>query len=311
MMIEDNAKAQRPAANLQRSHPHFDVRCSRLISFVNGAAPRVLRGRRLPLITALLLLVSAIATARADDGGIAVSGTATVKARPTEVEIVGVITGEGELANDASVKFHDSRKKALAALENLKNPDLSVESEGSDVEDSVDPQQQMRLMQGQTNEQVKAHTQITERFKIKLKNADKLEQDKLLETVLNLIDTSRDAGLTIGTSQPTNYYQWQMQMQNGGGNNGALVQYKIPDTTDLQTEACRQAIADARAKAQRIADLSGVKLGRVLSVKDYSATDTAPNSGGNDHAVDKEAVSSSIGDIPLTVHVQVLFEIEK
>jgi uncharacterized protein YggE len=264
------------------------------------------------ILTSIALLLCA-AVARAAEDGISVSGTATVKAKPTEIDIVGIVTGEGELANDASVKFHDTKKKALAALDNLKNPDLSVESEGSDIHDSVDPQQQMRMMQGQSTESPKVRTQISERLTLKLKNADKLEPDKLLETVLKLVDTSRDAGLTIGPAPVTNVYQWQMQQQNGGGGGESLVQFKIPDTTELQTQACKEAIADARAKAQRIADLTGVKLGKVLSVHDYIATDTAPggNANGGDHAVDKEAVSSSIGDIPITVHVQVQFEIEK
>jgi uncharacterized protein YggE len=272
----------------------FNVRCLHLI----------------PSLIAILLLTG---TTRAEDG-ISVSGSATVKAKPTEIDIIGIVSGEGELANDASVKFHDTKKKALAALDNLKNADLSVASEGSDIHDSIDPQTQMRMMQGQTTEPPKVRTQITEKLNLKLKNVDKLDPDKLLETILKLVDTSRDAGLTIGPAPITNVYQWQMQQQNGGGGGGeSLVQFKIPDTTELQTQACKQAIADARAKAQRIADLTGVKLGKVLSVHDYSVTDTAaggtPN--GQDHAVDKEAVSSTIGDIPITVHLQVQFEIEK
>jgi uncharacterized protein YggE len=264
-------------------------------------------------LLSLLILLTLTAATRAEDG-ISVSGTATIKAKPTEIDIVGIVSGEGELANDASVKFHDTKKKALAALDNLKNADLSVESAGSDIHDSVDPQQQMRMMQGQSTEPPKVRTQITEKLMLKLKNVDKLDPDKLTETILKLVDTSRDAGLTIGPAPITNVYQWQMQQQNGGGGgNESLVQFKIPDTTDLQTLACKEAIADARAKAQRIADLTGVKLGKVVSVHDYSVTDTASGGiqNGGDHMVDKEAVSSTIGDIPITVRLQVQFEIEK
>ncbi len=303
MTDQETTNIQHPTPNIQHRSKtkklsnHFNVGCWILDL-----------GRSHLILTSIALLLWA-AVARAAEDGISVSGTATVKAKPTEIDIVGIVTGEGELANDASVKFHDTKKKALAALDNLKNSDLSVESEGSDIHDSVDPQQQMRMMQGQSTEPPKVRTQISERLTLKLKNADKLDPDKLMETVLKLVDTSRDAGLTIGPAPVTNVYQWQMQQQNGGGGGGeSLVQFKIPDTTELQTQACKEAIADARAKAQRIADLTGVKLGKVLSVHDYSATDSAP--GGN-HAVDKEAVSSSIGDIPITVHVQVQFEIEK
>jgi uncharacterized protein YggE len=255
----------------------------------------------------------------ATDEGISVTGTATVKAKPTEVIIAGTISGEGELANDASVKYHDSKKKALAAIDNLKNPDLSMESQGSEIHEAIDPAQQQRMMQGQGGgETPKVRVNITERLQLKLKNVDKLESDKLLEAVLKLIDASRDAGIAVGPPPATNYYQMQIQAQNGGAD--SLVMFKIPDTTDLQAKAYKDAIADAKAKAQRIADLCGVKLGKVLSVHDENTT-AAPQptwnpyfgmmSGGADHKADKEATSGTFGEIPVTVHLQVQFEIEK
>jgi len=301
MMNSSNANVERRREDKAASCLHFAVRRS------------TFSVRRSYFFLPIIALLAFTATTRAEDG-ISVSGSATVKAKPTEIDIIGIVSGEGELANDASVKFHDTKKKALAALDNLKNPDLSVESEGSEIHDSIDAQTQMRMMQGQTTEPPKIRTQITEKLMLKLKHVDKLDSDKLLETILKLVDTSRDAGLSIGPAPITNVYQWQMQQQNGGGGGGeSLVQFKIPDTTELQTQACKEAIADARAKAQRIADLAGVKLGKVVSVHDYSVTDTVPDgspNGGN-HAVDKEAVSSTIGDIPITVHLQVQFEIEK
>jgi len=258
--------------------------------------------------------------ALAADEGISVTGSATVKAKPTEVIIAGTISGEGELANDASVKYHDSKKKVTAAIDNMKNPDLSMESEGSEIHEAVDPAQQQRIMQGMGGTDTpKVRVNITEKLQLKLKNVDKLESDKLLETVLKLIDASRDAGIAIGPPPATNYYQMQIQAQNGGAD--SLVLFKIPDTTELETQAYKEAIADAKAKAQRIADLTGVKLGKVLSVHDDNAT-AAPqqtwnpyvgmmmtnNSGGKG---DKEATSGTFGEIPVTVHLHVQFEIEK
>jgi uncharacterized protein YggE len=302
--------------NVQRSTSNFQLSGSRWLGIHLDVERWKLNVERLPFCVLVLVLLGFVQLATADDAGITVDGTATIKAKPSELRIVGTISGEGELANDASVKFHDLRKKALAALDGLKNPDLSVESLGSDVHDSLDPQQQMRMMQGQSTDAPKVRTQISERLCIKVKNIDKMESDKLLEQVLKLVDTCRDAGLGVGSAS-TNYYQWQMQQQNGGNNPDSLVQFKIPDTTDLQNQACKQAIENAHAKAQRIADLAGVKLGRVVSVKDYGVTDSTPgapmNNGYNppEHNVIKEAGTSSISDIPVTVKLQVQFEIEK
>ncbi len=272
----------------------------------------------MPILTAAVLLLPALSKGGEpqNNEGITVTGTATVKGKPTEVEISGTITGEGELANDASVKFHDNKKKITAAIDALKNPDLTMESEGSDIHEQMDPQQQQRIMQGMgAGESSKMRVQISETIKLKLKNVDKLDTPKLFETVLKLIDTSRDAGIAIGPAAPTNYYQMQMQAQMGGGN--SLVTFKIPDVADVENQAYKQAIADARAKAQRIADLSGVKLGKVLGVHDQGASSgpnqTNPYTGMNmsNNTVDKEATSSTLADIPVTATLQVQFEIEK
>jgi uncharacterized protein YggE len=256
--------------------------------------------------------------ANAADEGISVTGTATVKAKPSEVLIAGTVSGEGELANDAKVKYVDGKKKAIAALDNLKNPDLSVKADGSTIHEAIDPQQQQRMMQGMAaGETPKVRVNISERLELTLKNADKLESDKLLETVLKLIDTSRDSGMTIGPPQATNYYQIQMEAQSGGT---ALVQFKIPDTTDLQNQATKLAIADAKTKAQRIADLTGVKLGKVRSVQDEPPPAPQQASwnpwmgmvgGGNEHPEPNQASSNSFGEIPVTVTLHVQFEIEK
>ena len=267
-----------------------------------------LHHRLLPIFTAAVLFLGA-GVALAEEG-IAVTGTATVKSKPTEVEITGTITGEGELANDASVKFHDAKKKATDAIDNLKNPDLTLEPEGSEIHEAIDPAQQQRMMQGMgAGETPKVRVQISEKVKLKLKNVDKMDNQKLFEQVLKLIDTSRDSGITIGGAAPMNYYQMQMEMQNGGGGGSQLVKFRIPDTKDLQDKAYKDAVADARAKAQRLADLSGVKLGKVVYVHDEGVSSGTDPQGNR--TLDTQASSGTLAELPVTVNLQVVFSIEK
>jgi hypothetical protein len=144
-----------------------------------------------------------------------------------------------------------------------------------------------------------------------------------LETVLKLIDTCHDAGLTLGPSGVMSFIQMQMRQQTGAGD--MLVSFKIPDKTDLENQAYEKAVADAKAKAERLATLSGVKLGRVLSVEDQGAqppqannpmeivaemmTDSIPQSTGESNG--KDVSSDSLREIPVSVHLLVKFEILK
>jgi uncharacterized protein YggE len=255
------------------------------------------------------------------DPAIAVVGVGTARGKPSVVEISATVTGEGELANDASVKYRDARKKATEAIEALKNPSVVLESKGFTVNQAVDPNMQMRMMQGMASDTGKQKVAVTEQLRIVLKDADKLELPALMETVLKLIDVGRDNGLTIGPGN-MNYYQYQMMMQGGGGGM-AMISFKIPDASALREEAYKNAVKDARAKAERLAELTGVKLGRILSVQDQDAPASSRNDPtsayyamitGMAQAGKEQEVgiaSSVFGDIPLNVRLTVQFEIVK
>lgn len=282
-----------------------------------GCAKNAVWPRRLNGVFAALIFCVVVPTARADDYGITVAGVGTVKGKPTVVEIASSVSGEGELANDASVKYRDAKKRAVAALDALHNPDIAVESKGFAVNQANDPAAQQRMMNGMgADPNFKSKVQVTEQLKVLLSNADKLEVDKLMETILKIIDTSRDAGLSIGPGA-MNYYQMQVAAQNG--QSMSMISFKIPDPSSLREQAYKMAIDDARQKAQRLADLSGVKLGHILSVQDQDAGKNDPNmynywyqmAQSNKDQTDQSLSSNVFGDIALSVHLVVQFEIEK
>src|SRR4030095_1238660 len=125
----------------------------------------------------------------------------------------------------------------------------------------------------------------------------------------------KDAGLTIGPPTPTNYYQYQMMMNRGETNMG-IASFKIESANELREQAYAKAIENARAKAERLAKLSGVKLGRVVSVQDgvmpqnpnqvvYAAHYPGAAAGG-----EAELPSPVAGDITLNARLTVQFAIE-
>jgi uncharacterized protein YggE len=128
-----------------------------------------------------------------------------------------------------------------------------------------------------------------------------------MDTMLKVLDTAKDAGLTIGDAgEPNN---------NDNNNNqaapDALIKFKVTDCTALRQQAYKQAMDDAKAKAQHLADLAGVKIGRILSVEDGNNNSDSNNASQTSNSTSNELSSSVFGDIPLTVDVTVQFEIQK
>lgn len=279
--------------------------CCAAATSVCVARPRLVRGQ----------VVAGAPAPGSHDDAITVAGSAQVKAKPTEVEIGALVSGEAELTNDALVKYRDAKKRAVAAVEGLKMPGLTIESNGVSVNQAIDPNAAQMMMQGRSTNLPKPKVQASESLKIVIKGAEKATPEQMMDMVMKVIDTGRDAGLQIGPPTPTNYYQYQMAMQNGQGMN--IANFKVTDPTAARDEAYKQAMDDARKRAQRLADLAGVKLGRILSV-----TDGGQASGGVQYPVyygypqpaqgdPNELSSNMLGDIPLRVSVTVQFEIVK
>ena len=251
-------------------------------------------------------------TAHAEPG-ITVAGSGMVKGRPTQVEIGAVVAGEAELTNDALVKYRDAKKRAVAAVEGLKMKDLAVESTGVSINQAYDPNAQQMMMQGRATNIGKPKVQASESMKIVLKGVDKLQTDALLDTVMKVIDTGRDAGLQIGPPTPMNYYQMQQMMNNQTGS--TMLEFKVGDPAKMREDAYKQAMDDAKAKAKRLADLAGVKLGKIVSVQDSGIAMNSPQMNPYGYQMPQtdpsELTSQMLSDISLRVTLTVQFEIEK
>jgi uncharacterized protein YggE len=255
--------------------------------------------------------------------GIVVVGTGTAKARPTHVEIDCSISGEAELAADATVKFRDAKKRAVAAIAGMKNSDISVESGGLSVNNVMDAASQMMMMRGQGGTSNKPRVQILEKSKIVLANADKMEPDALLDLVLKVLDVAKDAGFQVGPppANSNNYYEQQLRAFMGT----AVVAFRLPDAKKLREEAYKAAVADAREKAEQLAELSGVKLGKVIAVQEVQPVknESGSSSMGNPYMFAMEMMSklstpeekgvtgNTTGELSTKVNLTVTFEIAK
>jgi uncharacterized protein len=292
--------------------------------------PRSYRRRVFGAVTAIVIDVSAMfaapAAARAaapaapadQAQGITVTGSGETKAKPTTVQIPAVVKGDAELAADAIVKYRDARRRAVEALDKLKITGLSVESNGFAVNKGVDSQQQMMMMRGMANAGAagKQGVVIIEQLKLVIKDADRMEPEKLMDSILRVVDAARDAGLIMGGPVRGDYYEMQAMAQTGVG--PSIMSFTIPDPDKLREQAYKQAVEDARAQAKRLADLAGVKLGRILSIRDLGGQTVNPQNpyvvvypGATPGTNTRELSSAMFGEIPVKATLAVQFDIEK
>jgi uncharacterized protein len=99
-----------------------------------------------------------------------------------------------------------------------------------------------------------------------------------------------------------------------GSNSAWGIQFEMDDPKPLRSKARAKAVEDARARAQELATLSGVKLGRVLSVGELGMGEVAPPMAPMPMAAYARAdamqsVPVERGEVTLSHSVRVTYEI--
>lgn len=124
--------------------------------------------------------------------------------------------------------------------------------------------------------------------------------------------------LTIRVTDLTEVGQILTSSINAGANRVQRVEYSMSDSSAMQQEARRLAVANARAKAEELAGLAGVTLGTVTRISEvensnyYGSVNEAmimassPRGGGG---IDMDVPMSS-GQLSVSTTVQMGFELE-
>lgn len=99
---------------------------------------------------------------------------------------------------------------------------------------------------------------------------------------------------------------------NAGANAIHGISFSVNDTNALEARARAAAMADAHARAEALADLAGVKLGRVLEISMSSGGGyPMPMAGGfKDMAMSASVPGISSGQLSVAVQVQLTYEIQ-
>jgi hypothetical protein len=154
------------------------------------------------------------------------------------------------------------------------------------------------------NTRSKTEVQLSRKLVVKANDIRAMPEDAVLQLVGKLLDVAQDSGGRIGGQNDWNPYYYNPYQRNTTG----LVRFVLEDFDKLQDEAYEKAIADARARAERLARLSHVELGPIVAVREVVVPGDRMVTS-DDETPKKRLEVSRFQDIPIRVELLVRFEI--
>lgn len=257
-------------------------------------------------------------TAEAEESpGITVSEIGVVEAMPDTIEMTATVEGNAELAGDAVKKYHDNKRRIIESLNGLNIKGMTVVGSGLSVNSGTPANPMAAFQAGQANQpKVGDKVAVQERLTVTLAGIDTMSADNLLQSVTRILDVAKDAGGVIGSGPKS-----MIEIQLSGAKPGPLATFKLSKTDLLRQQAYEAALKQARAKAERLAQLAGVELGDVVSIRETVPVSKGDTSGGGMAAYlaligrssnnQPEYTAVELQNIPVTVSLSVQFDIVK
>ncbi len=235
--------------------------------------------------------------------GLSVVGKGASAAKPNRLEIDLEVNAASELSSDAIVKYRDAKKRLGEAFAALKMKNVAVEERSLLVDQKTAAFNPYFGGDSTPARKGKIEVQLTRKLVVTCTNIREMDEEALLQLVAKMLDVAQDAGSKVGPQQENSYYYyWNNMRQNNG-----LVRFILDDFEELKDKAYQAAIEDARAKAGRLAKLSGVELGPVVGVREVLVPGEKANQD-DDELPQKRIESSKFHEIPVRVILQVRFD---
>ncbi|MEZ6057094.1 MAG: SIMPL domain-containing protein [Planctomycetaceae bacterium] len=211
---------------------------------------------------AMICSQSFICVAFAEGRVVQVTGVGEVEARPTMVELSGLVKGEGELASDAVVKYRGNRRRAIEAIEALAIEGLTIDGGGVSIQSTTMGGEQMAMFGNGNAALGVQQLAVSEPIRIRIAGIDKLSTEELIGLLVRVVDAGKDAGINVGGKSPS-----MMEMQLGITGEKSIATFTLGDVDALEKSASQAAIADARKRAETLSELSGIKLGNIVGIR--------------------------------------------
>ena len=250
-----------------------------------------------------------------DSAGIRVTASGEAMAMPDLLEIDVRAAGSAELTGDALSKYRDAATRIREALAKLDVPNVSVKEQGLSFKTQPGNAQAMAAL-ANANQPLKGGVDIQKSLRLTVTGIDKLPEEEVAKAIAKLIDTAKDAGGATG--KPSN----AMLEMMGRGTASTLVNFVVSDATEARKKAYDHAFREAKARAENLAALAGVKLGGVLSLSESSSPVADEASlqermisavygvGNEKGATEVRITSSELVEVPVRITLEVRFGIQ-
>ncbi|MCL6505141.1 MAG: SIMPL domain-containing protein [Pirellulales bacterium] len=217
----------------------------------------------------LLALASRQPLVSADDGnaGITVTGWGEAMTRPTSLELHVKVTGTGTLGTDALTRFEQSRREMTEIVAAMQPQLVKLHAGGIAITPGGDPDMYWQTL-APGGEAGLSELAVGSVCRITMGGLTVLSEQHMVELTSHLMDTLRERGVALLPAQ-------QAQALEAGAANDvyaarALVRFVVEDLSAAQAEARRMAFLTAKASAEALAKLAGMRLGPVVAVQEIS-----------------------------------------
>ncbi|MEM6505193.1 MAG: SIMPL domain-containing protein [Planctomycetota bacterium] len=230
-------------------------------------------------LIALLMLVVGFALPLRAEQTITVNAFGEVKVKPDVLVLEGTISETNEKMKDAVTGFNDTRRRAMAAINEMGIENLAVKTSSLSMSIAGSPQGGPFGGIADVGEvAAPGAMQISQAVTLTVTGVDKMEQQAVIDLVVKLMEGVKEAGVEMSKMDAESMMMMQMGMGGGGG--GSAI-YKVSDPEAAHKAATKAAVEKARADAAYLAELAGGKLGKVVAISDGIAPVSEDNSGGN------------------------------
>jgi len=228
------------------------------------------------VLLTLFVLIAGIVGARAEDMSdkrmVSVSGAGAVKARPDTARISIGVVSDDDTAREALDKNTAAMSRVIVELKGQQVDPKDIQTTNF----SVNPRYQ-HFKDGKPPAVV--GYQVVNSVTIVVRELDNL--GKILDQVVSQ-----------------------------GSNQVNSIQFSVENADELENEACKRAITDARQKAQLYAQAAGAKLGSVLLISESSSSQPRPLVRARRLEASAAPVPIEAGEQEITAQVQVSWELK-